>query len=352
VERSPVLKAVCDHLRNGLLGASLPSCHPSLAWEQLIEVSRAHYVAPALAWCLRDRPSLPDDVSGYIRAVLILNQKRNEKLLNTLARVAAALNAINIEPVLLKGVAHLVEGVYPTLSLRVVGDVDVLVPEDRVKRAAEALQKIGFKAGGPILPENHHHWPMLFDPETGAAVELHMGAVHRRSEHIIPLAEFHENARAVAFRESRVRLPDPTRSVGHNIIHDPLDHDGYRRGRLELRQLLDLAMIRRKHESAIDWAQLDSRFTTAGVGHVLAANLKFAEELFGLPVPQIVRLSERQHRASRRTERWTRVTHMLALYVAARRRDPWSVFKLLRLKTWPGIISRIRNTLGTGASQR
>jgi len=182
---------------------------------------------------------------------------------------------------------------------------------------------------------------MLLDPETGAAVELHMGALHRRSEHIIPAAEFRKNTRAVAFRGSQVRLPDATRSVGHNIIHDSLDHEGYLRQRVELRQLLDLVMIRTKHESAIDWAELDRRFSAAGLGHVLAANLKVAEGLFGLPVPRVVCLSKRQRRAG-----WSRIASMTSKYVAARRRDPWGVFNLFKPGTWPSRIDRIRTALG------
>jgi hypothetical protein len=338
VQRSQALNAVCHHLNAGLLAARSPGDDPGLAWGALIEVSDPHYVTPALAWCLRDEASLPPEVRRYFQAVFFRNEKRNEKLLKTLARVAAALNAIDVEPTLLKGAAHLVEGVYPTAGLRVVGDLDVLVPEDRIKLAANTLQKMGFTVGGPTLPENHHHWPMLFDPETRAPVELHIGALHRRSEHIIPLAEFHEHARAVTFRGSQVQLPDPTRIVGHNIVHDPLDHEGYRRGRVELRQQLDLAMVRRKYGSAIDWGHLHRRFSAAGLGHVLAANLKLAEALFGLPVPRIVRLGETRRRIRH-------VARMPILYIAARRRDPRGIFDLLRPMTWTGRISRIRAAL-------
>jgi hypothetical protein len=280
-------------------------------------------------------------VRGYFDAVLLLNGKRNEQLLVTLARTAATLNAIDIEPVLLKGAAHLIEPIYPALGLRVVGDLDMLVPEDRVRAAAEALQKIGFTGGGPNLPANHHHWPMLLDPDTGAAVELHIGVLHRRSEHIIPAAEFYENSRAIAFRGRYVRLLDATRSIAHNIIHDLLDHEGYLRRRIELRQLLDLAMIRTKHETTIEWAELYRRFSAAGVGHVFTANLKIAERLFGLPVPGIVRLSERERSAP-----WSQITSMAGDYLASRRRDPWGVFNLFKPKMWPGRMHRIRAALG------
>jgi Uncharacterised nucleotidyltransferase len=345
VRQSRALNVVCGHLRAGLLGGPPPGEHPWLAWESLIEVSSRHCVTPALAWCLRDKAFLPADARRYFDAVLTLNGKRNEKLLKALARVAAALNAIDIEPVLLKGAAHLVECVYPAPGLRMLGDLDVLVAEDRVKNAAGALQKIGFTAGGPTLPENHHHWPMLLDPETGAAVELHIGALHRRSEHIMPTAEFHKNAHVVAFRGTRVRLPDATRSVAHSIVHDALDHQGYLRQTLELRQLLDLVMIRTKHESTVGWAELDRRFSAAGVGYVLAASLEFAKGLFGLPLPSI-HLSERQRRARRRTEPWIRMARTATDYVAARRRDPWGVFNLFKPNMWPRTFHTIRAALG------
>src|SRR5262249_34829931 len=271
----------------------------------------------------------------YFDAVLMLNGRRNEKLLKGWARVATVLNAVDVEPVLLKGAAHLVEGVYPTRSLRVVGDLDVLVAENRLASAAEALQKIGFKAGGPAQPENHHHWPMLFDPETGAAVELQASALHRRSEHIIPAAQFHRNTRSVTFRGARVRLPDATRTAGHNIVHDALDHEGHLHQRVELRQLLDLVMIRMRHETAIDWVELDRCFSAAGVGHVFAANLKSAEALFGMPVPRVLRSIQGQRR-------WNRIARMPGHYLAARRRDPWGVFNLFRPKTWPERITRLQ----------
>ena len=341
------LAAICYHLRGGLLGTR-PRWRRRLAWASLIDIGTQQYVTPALAWCLRDKSFVPADVRGYFKAVLLLNEQHNEKLLNGLARVAATLNQIDIEPVLLKGAAHLVERVYPAPGVRLVGDLDVLISEDRVTKAAEALQKIGFAIGGPTIPQNHHHWPVLIDPETGAKVELHMSAVHRRSEHIIPVAEFHKNTRAVAFRGTRVRLPDATRSVAHSIIHDALDHEGYLRKTVELRQLLDLAMIRTKHESAIDWAELDRCFDAAGVGHVLAASLRFAERFFGLPVPRPVRLSERQRTARCRAERWSGIASLAGDYVRARHRDPWGVFNLFKPKTWPGRMYRIGAVLGKG----
>jgi hypothetical protein len=79
---------------------------------------------------------------------------------------------------------------------------------------------------------------------------------------------------------------ESTASIAVNVVHSELNHDGYWTSWIELRQLLDLAMIRARHESAIDWSDLDHRFSVDGFGHVLATYLKFAEVFFGQAAPR------------------------------------------------------------------
>jgi len=56
---------------------------------------------------------------------------------------------------------------------------------------------------------------------------------------------------------------------------------------IELRQLLDLALIRKRHEAVIDWAELDYFFCRNDVGEVLATYLQFCEKLLGQRAPQL-----------------------------------------------------------------
>jgi hypothetical protein len=135
-------------------------------------------------------------------------------------------------------------------------------------------------------------------------------------------------------------VPDATRTVTHIVVHDQLDHEGYKRNRIDLRQLLDLAIIRTRHDSEIDWAKIDRSFGAAGVGHVLATYLHFAEALLGQAAP---RLSHAPHanpvaRLRRAIEPgtggWLRVAQVPLDYLAARRRDPLGALGLLRPGTW------------------
>jgi len=130
VTKWDVFRSLCGHLRAQLLGGPRDSNVPGDRWRQLINVSSQHFVTPALAWCLKDRNDIPIDIQCYLDA-----GRRNERLLQGLARVVAALNARDIEPVLLKGAARLFDRSYPTQAVRFLGDLDILIPDrKRVER--------------------------------------------------------------------------------------------------------------------------------------------------------------------------------------------------------------------------
>ena len=283
--RWDAFSATCGFLRAGLLDGERPS-QKDVAWELVIEVASFHYVAPALAWCLRDE-SMPADVGEYFSSVAALSRQRNDRMLVGLARVAALLNGIGIEPVLLKGCAVLGEGLYPDRSLRLMGDADILIPRERAADAVAALTGAGFatKASDVIVPPTHHHLQLLHDPETGLGVELHTDVMSRAPDAVIATDWFCTDARVMTFRGQRVRVPEPTRNVGHCIFHSQIFHALHAHNKIQLRHLLDLALLRARHEAAIDWTVLDRRFAAAGLGDALAAYLHFADILFGQPAP-------------------------------------------------------------------
>jgi hypothetical protein len=288
VTRWDALLAICGYLRAGLLGGVHQS-PDDVRWESMIEVASVHLVTPALAWCLRD-DAMPADVRDYFASVLALNGQRNERMLAGLARMAQALNAIGIEPLLLKGCALIVEELYADPALRLQGDADVLIPKERAADALAALTRAGFatKDSDVVLPDEHHHLPMLHDSRSGLGVELHTDVISSAPDAAIATAWFGERARLVIFRDQRVRLPEPTRNIGHVIFHSHLYHALGVRNQIHLRHLLDVAMIRARYESDIDWAELDRRFVAAHYGEALATYLDFAHMLLGQPAPKLI----------------------------------------------------------------
>ena len=90
---------------------------------------------------------------------------------------------------------------------------------------------------------------------------------------------FCEKARPAIFRSQRVLLPDPTRNAGHIIFHSEIFHELYALNKVQLRHVIDLVLLRMRHGKAIDWDELDHRFSAAGAGEVLATYLHLIGEL-------------------------------------------------------------------------
>lgn len=340
--------AVCGHLRAGLLGGEPRSLADNISWELLVEASSHHRVTPTLAWCLNDRADVPAEVREYLDGILALNSRRNKALLAGLQRIVAACNAVGIEPVPLKGAARLVERNYPASSLRFLGDLDVLIPEERAVDVVAALRAGGFreKPGSGAAPSDHH-LPMLYDGEGNGGVELHTELTSGDGAEVMPTSWFNAGTGAHPWQNLQIRLPDPTRSVGHVVVHDQLQHGGYRERTVELRQVLDIAVIRAAHESAIDWADLDRRFRRAGHGEVLATYLEMGEVLLGQPAPRLS-CAPRPHAIEdfRRSFEWRRsqlLASIVKRYVALRRQNPRGLLRLLDRRSWPVRIRMVMN---------
>jgi hypothetical protein len=159
-------------LREGLLGGQRAE-KVAADWGPIIEISNLQLlVTPAVAWILKDRPGLPLDVREYFETVHLLNGKREQAILDALAIALRQLNNVGIEPILLKGAAHLVEKLYPP-GTRFVGDVDMLVAPDQAEQTTMILLKAGYETSSEPLPSGHRHLPVLHDRRSGLAIELH-----------------------------------------------------------------------------------------------------------------------------------------------------------------------------------
>jgi Uncharacterised nucleotidyltransferase len=358
VTRWDAFADVCGYLRAGLIGGKPPRGRRNREWKLLIDMSKSHFATPSLAGCLHDEPGIPREIREYSDAVLALNGRRNVILLEALSRIVAVLNAIDIEPVLMKGCARLVEGDYPRPNMRFLRDLDILVPTNRATDAYAALVANGFyeKPGEAYAPD-HHHLHMLIENNTGAGVEIHREVSPGFCPQVLLTSWFCERSRPFRLHDNlHVRLPDQTRTAGHNVVHDQFHHYGYQNCTIELRQLLDLALIRKRHEAAIDWAELDHLFCRMGLGEVLATYLQFCEELLGQKAPRLrcrprggaikrfhrivdpPKTSKFAQTATALTGKLAPITTALARivkdYLAARRRDPLGVLKLLYPTKW------------------
>jgi hypothetical protein len=351
--RWQVFDELCGLLRAGLRQTA-PPLTDNFPWERLIEASSYHHVTPFLAWSLQDNERVDPQVKEYLAAILLLNTQRNQQLILVVQRVAQALNAIGIVPILFKGAAHLTNALYPAQGLRIVGDIDLLVPGGRALDIDKALKQAGLDAvETPVLIRiEYPYLPRFRDRATGAILDIHREIAAQQWQAIVEPVGFEARCRLAGLAGTQVRTPSPADLVAHSIVHNQLKDGYYRRNVVQLRQLLDLEFLCDRYQNEIDWIELESRFEKAGHAQVLSTNFHLVETLlhrkpprFKCPPRPLALESLRAMIENSRYQRQFLLADWASQYLAQLRARPLSVLNLLDAKAFVPRLRRLDSIL-------
>ncbi len=266
---------VSDDLRAALVSSS------SAGWEDVAARAADEFVLPAFAAAVRDLGvggSLAPEQRAFLAMAHAANVKRNGGLRAQLAAVVEALNRAGVEPVLLKGAIRLVDGLYPDPGWRVMRDLDLLVPGDRLGDAVAAMQGAGYAPVPPTPGEatglDHHHYPKLARPDHRATVEVHTELFKtERQRRLLRATEVSGAAQPIAFDGVRARLPSVDHQLVHLVGHSQISNYGHYCARVQLRDRLEAAALARWSPERPGWADVAGRFAVAGYRHHLASFL-------------------------------------------------------------------------------
>jgi hypothetical protein len=158
-------------------------------WQRFVMLANRHRVGPlavrSLMWSGIELPGAIAQEFGQVRAAALFAEMR---IADELIRLQRMLRSEGIDPILLKGPGLSLRA-FGELGLRTYRDLDLLVGEDEVARAAALLFSAGYELLEPraeIIPETpdwrKDHKDALFrQPETGFIVELHWRLFDNRS---------------------------------------------------------------------------------------------------------------------------------------------------------------------------
>ncbi len=156
-----------------------------VCWERVVEIASEYWMTLVLYRELGEKhlldllpPNDRNDLLEYFRAIHAANAARNRGLLAHAAEVVGMLNGIGVEPILLKGAAHLASGLYPDPAVRFMDDIDLLVPDDRALECWLLLLAAGYETCGKhrhkraeCLPREQ--WPTIRRPDREGELEIH-----------------------------------------------------------------------------------------------------------------------------------------------------------------------------------
>jgi hypothetical protein len=144
------------------------------------------------------KPRVPAAVQANLRQAYYAATVRNFLIYRELSRILTALNTQypipNTQPpipvILLKGAA-LAATLYPSIGLRTMGDLDLLVPQDRLVEAVACLKALGYVEPYPEMAAGlnalvGHHVHLRSSQNIPLAVELHWTLVSNEHDSRAP----------------------------------------------------------------------------------------------------------------------------------------------------------------------
>ena len=285
MNKSDAYFAICSWLRPLVAtGAPVPVA-PDTDWKLVAAVSSSHFVTPALALTLCNSTEVPEDFRIFLSAMLDAMTERNALLSDEVALVLQHFNAADVTPVLLKGVGGLVSALYPHVGFRVMGDLDLLFRKEELPVAVRILDQLEFKGARPKPFSTNHHFPIRIHEQWPAGIELHTEVLPAAAQHLVEAAACIRSSSSITFRGCQAMLPSATDRAAHNIAHSQIVDGAFWRGVPQIRQLLDLALLRKHYEQSIDWNDIADRFRSCSQLPVLTDVLGLSHVLFGQPPP-------------------------------------------------------------------
>ena len=263
-----------------------PETAPSLSgpdWNRLIRYGRREFLLGTVGARTAGQP-IPDRARIILDEALETNILKQRQIRFEVERVAAALHGTGIPVLLMKGAAYLLADL-PPLPGRHIGDLDIMVPEDRLAEAESTLKAAGWrsvKSAGSYDDDYYRQWmhelPPLAHETRGHVVDLHHNILPRTARLTPDSRRMLEQAVPVG---NDLYVMGPEDMLLHAAAH--LAYDGDFAG--GARNLWDIDRLTR-YFSKDDgfWQRLLSRAEAQQLSGPLRRALGLASDLYSTPL--------------------------------------------------------------------
>ena len=255
----------------------------SVAWEQIVWVSTSQYVFPAVYLQLKRAgllEELPTALVEYMEEYTDVNRERNKQIIDQAREIAALLNPHEINLVFLKGTGYLLDGLYEDIAERMVGDIDLLVDEKDMVRAAEVLISNGYGTLEKFYPldlNRNRHYPSLANSNYMAGVEIHRQIIRVPYQNAVDFELIATKSRKLNQLDSAY-VPGNEHQILYNILNFQLNDESFYYASVFFRQMYDLFLLSMRENPLTVVRNFGSFF------NCMNANLAASNMLLGDPV--------------------------------------------------------------------
>jgi hypothetical protein len=313
---------------------TLPSSD-AIPWQELLNTIKDSNLAGLFHFIVRQmQPSPPPDVIQVLEQEYYHTIIHNMRIFHQLAEVRKVMDSIGVPVLLIKGAAS-VETLYHHPAHRLIGDIDLVVPEAFVYTCHQVLIEKGYKqdkvdhqSGIPLIHKNEE----VFSPPTPkfAQVELHWHLldVPYYIKHL-PMEWFWNNSQEQTIGGQSFLVLNPEANMVYLPAHLALHHQFKK-----IHSFYELALLIVQNKNNLDWSKVVKAASDFELLSVLQSTVERLQQTWPeLPLEKLRYRSQNNHP--------TKNDRRLFRLLSADSRDHTLDF-YTTLKLQPNFLSRLR----------
>lgn len=260
----------------------------SMDWELFFKLCNHHVVIPLVYKNLRLTKyfdKVPRDISERMQSLIAANLALNMKRYSDLNEILDLFNKHKIHVLVLKGAA-LVQTVYRDISLRVFGDIDLLIHFDDLQDSKKIMSDLGYELlhGCYSVPDKlNEEFGCQWDyKKTPTVVEIHWNLFEKRSPFKINPDELIDRSERFKIESRDAFTLGPEDSLIYLCIHQ------YKHHWTCFRDLCDVNEFTRTYSEKINWLDVLNRSDEINSDKCLYYTFSLAKHFLDTPIPEFV----------------------------------------------------------------
>lgn len=233
----------------------------NIDWDNVVKISTAHFVFPALYCNLKKAGFLyylPDDLVEYMKHITDLNRERNQQIIEQAKEINRLLLANNITPIFLKGTGNVLEGLYDDIAERMVGDIDFIVDKKNYDKAYAILLEDKYSK---VNRENYdyplfRHKPRIKKEKKIAAAEIHKDLITEKYAGEFNFEVIKKNILTI----NNIHFLSYANQLNLSILAKQINDKGYLYKDISLRNAYDVFLLSKKTNAKKAFVQFNKLF--------------------------------------------------------------------------------------------
>ncbi len=257
-------------------------------WQKWVQLGSKHLVLQSLFLSLKRHQLLsyfPDDLTEYLNYIHQLNIERNQSITEQAKSLQYLFDKEGIVCIFMKGTGNIFDGLYHDIGERMVYDMDILVEEDKMLKAAQALLDVGYKTQknfNPLAYPSTMHYPILLREDCVAGVEIHRLPVQYQYLKSFPPERVFETKKPSTVQTGFWVMSDSNKII-HNFLHSQLMHNAHYHADVSLRDLYDILLMSKRKDIVRVFKDF-KRYQKESNAYI-----QLMYKVFGLPIPNSLR---------------------------------------------------------------